>query len=332
VSSEPTPLAHLLSYRCPSDGCQKIFPDQQRAILHARTAQGAGHSDARMDSWLLTQLRRFADCLESVPTQRTIDAISMLPSKNTYTTSFGSWNNALIEAGMIPQRSIATPAILVDELQRVAETTDRQHVRRLDIERHGSFDPSTYLNHFNSWKHALETAGLEYNNVDTVSRAELLTALDEVGEHVGHVPGPTDVARHGRFSRKPYRARWDNGVWGAGVDNGWEFLTDRVRRPNTYGRDSYLERMNNDWDRLRVTVVSRDEYCCRVCETDAEDDGARLEVHHIDPIWRAEGILSYGDADRLITLCSTCHRCLEGMWPDADVNEFEALAREHYLL
>jgi hypothetical protein len=57
---------------------------------------------------------------------------------------------------------------------------------------------------------------------------------------------------------------------------------------------------------LRPLVYERDGYRCRLCET----VGGRLTVHHVLPIWQRPDLRA--DLDNLVTLCSTCHRKVNG--------------------
>ena len=54
------------------------------------------------------------------------------------------------------------------------------------------------------------------------------------------------------------------------------------------------------WRRVRAAVLRRDGFRCRVC-----GHGGRLEVHHVNPLWRSAG--DPFDADGLETLCRACH-------------------------
>lgn len=71
--------------------------------------------------------------------------------------------------------------------------------------------------------------------------------------------------------------------------------------------------------KLRMTVLKRDDYCCKVCGRSPSDHvDIELHVHHILP-WGKGGIT---DQDNLITLCSTCH---DGLDPHLDTQLFNLI-------
>ena len=56
------------------------------------------------------------------------------------------------------------------------------------------------------------------------------------------------------------------------------------------------------WRKIRVPILERDGYVCRICGRDGVE--ACLNVHHIDYIrWHNESV-------NLVTLCGRCHRAV----------------------
>ena len=69
---------------------------------------------------------------------------------------------------------------------------------------------------------------------------------------------------------------------------------------------------------LRMTVLKRDRYRCRICGRSPDNySDVELHIHHIRP-WAKKGVT---DPINLITLCHTCHKGLEPHW-DPDLGEF----------
>jgi hypothetical protein len=66
-------------------------------------------------------------------------------------------------------------------------------------------------------------------------------------------------------------------------------------------KDIYkMELKHPEWQRRRLEIMSRDEFCCKYCG----DKDTTLNVHHIDYMgkaWQADG-------QDLITLCEPCHK------------------------
>jgi len=66
------------------------------------------------------------------------------------------------------------------------------------------------------------------------------------------------------------------------------------------------ERVKAPSKTLRMRVLKRDGYCCRVCGRSPDDHvDIELHVHHVRPWGRGFGGLT--EEDNLITLCNTCH-------------------------
>ena len=73
--------------------------------------------------------------------------------------------------------------------------------------------------------------------------------------------------------------------------------------------------------RLRMKVLKRDDYRCRLCGRRAFDHAdLELHVHHIHQ-WATGGLT---EEENLITLCHTCHN---GLDPHTDRNLFDLLGR-----
>jgi hypothetical protein len=71
--------------------------------------------------------------------------------------------------------------------------------------------------------------------------------------------------------------------------------------------------------KLRMEILKRDNYKCRVCGRSPKDYvDVELHVHHILP-WGKGGVT---DEDNLITLCKTCH---DGLDPHFEMNLFELI-------
>lgn len=64
------------------------------------------------------------------------------------------------------------------------------------------------------------------------------------------------------------------------------------------------------WQKLRLEVFERDEWCCQICC--AEDKP--LNAHHCHYTNHSEGPWDY-DKESLITLCEDCHKQEHLLWP-----------------
>lgn len=143
---------------------------------------------------LITKLEEFADDLGEVPTQRDVDNDEDMPSSHTYKNRFGSWNDALREAGFNPKMStpdtdpsrdelLTKLEALADELGKTPTTTELRDADDM---------PSIhwYKKEFGSWNDAVRAAGLEPNTAPAreMDDEELLDQLREFAEELGRTP------------------------------------------------------------------------------------------------------------------------------------------------
>ena len=84
--------------------------------------------------------------------------------------------------------------------------------------------------------------------------------------------------------------------------------------PTGIGRTTEIERVDSSalrrapTPKLRMRILQRDNYRCRVCGRRTEDDtDVQLHVHHFIP-WAMGGLT---DERNLVTLCHTCHSGLD---------------------
>ena len=73
-----------------------------------------------------------------------------------------------------------------------------------------------------------------------------------------------------------------------------------------------LHRYVSQWATIRENVLMRDGYCCQSCgkteEEHQKQHGCGLHVHHISPYRQSND----SGLDNLVTLCTSCHRKIEG--------------------
>ena len=85
----------------------------------------------------------------------------------------------------------------------------------------------------------------------------------------------------------------------------------RIRYYKSEARtDAQRFRSSRTWQRKTEEIKRRDKYLCRLCLFNGRINNRDLSVHHIVPIAKANDRRL--DNDNLITLCSECHRKIEG--------------------
>jgi len=107
---------------------------------------------------------------------------------------------------------------VIEEIQRVARTLGVERLSKRAFDEHHQLTGLTSASyHFGSWNAAVRAAGLQPyeagqgNLGPKLSDEELLQEIVLLQESLGKRPSEYDMARHGRFSPKPYKDRW--GSW-----------------------------------------------------------------------------------------------------------------------
>lgn len=172
------------------------------------------------DEELLNDLREFATQLDTTsPSSKKMNADGPHNSK-TYKDRFGSWNEALREAGLTPREPLQTrhnKTELLEALVELAEDLGRIPTQK-EVREHTDYSHNTYYNHWGSIKQALEASDAPLDDVDmsrstkpySISREDLLTELRRLADSLGRPPRWTDIREHSKYSDTPYRSRFDS--------------------------------------------------------------------------------------------------------------------------
>jgi len=116
---------------------------------------------------LIKDLQQFAEKVDGPPTQEKMEEFGQRYA-NIYHRHFGSWNNALEEAGLDINKKIEcvkSKRQLIEDLQQFAEELGRTPTKG-DMNDDGPWDSTTYQRNFGSWNEALKEAGLKINRLD----------------------------------------------------------------------------------------------------------------------------------------------------------------------
>ena len=198
--------------------CYDRFGSWNAAVTAAGYDVHLDPQDATRDD-LLTEIRRLAEERGRTPTVRDMrDHGKYTPAR--YYSNFGSWNDAVREAGYSPNEQWADPAKLripqedlIDELQRVGDEVGGRPTTQ-DMLTTGKYSTKPYYNRFESWNRAVEIAGytpFTGTSEDVYSSEELLTELTRLADELGHPPTTTEMAEQGAISTQPYQKRF--GSW-----------------------------------------------------------------------------------------------------------------------
>jgi hypothetical protein len=96
---------------------------------------------------------------------------------SVYMRRFGSWNNSLCEAGLLPNNKQWTEQELLDNLLSVWLLLYKQPTRRdMDNKKISKISSGSYLRYFNTWNNALQACVRYSNNTD--DRNELVVSTN----------------------------------------------------------------------------------------------------------------------------------------------------------
>ncbi|MFB6299191.1 MAG: homing endonuclease associated repeat-containing protein [Halobacteriales archaeon] len=125
--------------------------------------------DGRFRADLLAELRRLANDLGETPTIAQMEEYGEY-SSSPYIKHFGSWNEAVSEAGLDPNPGYhpISDAKLLDELDRLADELE-QPPTVTAMQQYGKYSAKVYIDRFGSWGTACELAGVTKSDGDSES-------------------------------------------------------------------------------------------------------------------------------------------------------------------
>ena len=256
-------------------------------------------------------------------------------SQTAIQAHFGTWKNALLQAGLRNERMPDELKLIPDEeyysdLRRVAKSLNLQTVPYVEYKKLGKYSAEYIFKRFGKWSTVLENAGLNPTgfNKDKVSEQECFDEIERMWRLLGRQPTSTDIIKRGicRYSIDTFKRRF--GGWRKALEAFVEYInsTDtEYEASNSYvdnesriisikSLDSqgvaastasyrhYTSRNINT--RLRFKVLARDYFkCCACGASPAKDPSVELHVDHIIP-WSKGGETVL---DNLQTLCSKCN-------------------------
>jgi hypothetical protein len=142
--------------------------------------------------------------LKQVASDLKIDSLTQKEYKNhgkfgvtIFYSRFGSWSNALENAGLQSGRSRTKISIkdeeLIADLKRVSAELKNDSVTRDEYNRHGKFHSATLEKRFGSWIKAKEKTGLKRRKHPSISDEEYFINLEEVWIKLGKQPHFSDM-------------------------------------------------------------------------------------------------------------------------------------------
>lgn len=256
---------------------------------------------------LLSELERMAESLGRPPTSSEMNEDGAF-SASTYFRRFGGWDAALAAADLDespgPGRRSISDRELLDEISRMADVLHRPPTST-EMDELGEYGLSTYLRRFDSWKDALEAAGVgpadrPRERSNRIQKETLLDDLRALAAELGRPPTAEDMWQSGAHSPSTYLDRYD--TWNAALEaagleprrfrrkgiSDWELVRSLRELAATLGRRPQRQEMDANGP------ISGTTYFNRFGSWETALDAAGLTVR--------------SDEDRVIVegLCTVC--------------------------
>ena len=171
---------------------------------------------------LLAELQRLATEIEGTPTKNAMNQDGKF-SASIYRNRFGSWGDAVSEAGFEPNspKEKIPEEKLLEELDRLADALGTTPTAT-EMNDEGEYRAATYQERFGSWNEGVQAAGLDPNPKSPwIPEEKLLSELQRLADDIGQTPSYDDMKEHGRYTAETYKNRfgsWSEAVAAAGLE------------------------------------------------------------------------------------------------------------------
>jgi hypothetical protein len=167
---------------------------------------------------ILKEIRRVAKKIGRVPMVSDFDGHSTI-GMWVVTERFGTWNNALVQAGLKPGFKRGwTKKELIQEIRWVAKKLGRTPTNR-EFNAHSTSCVVTVRNRFGTWDRAIKAAGLEPLHV-AFTKSDCLKELQRIAQMLGKTPRMEDFTKHASMNACTvceFFGSWNNGLQAAGL-------------------------------------------------------------------------------------------------------------------
>jgi hypothetical protein len=302
------------------------------------------------DEVLIADLRRVAKLLGTETLLGDQYKLHGKSSKTTLQNRFGSWNKALLRAGLkvtnersseIKVAKDISDEMLKADLRRVSKilATDKLTVAQYKL--HGKYGTGSIERRFGTWNKALLQVGLKISANKNIPDIDLFANILTLWQHYGRQPrghelalAPSNISTKDPYCRRfgswmnALRAFVDyvNGTGAEAIESTIEEATqtsitkidenriDEITAQNTEKIFTIRHKTpRNPSVRLRWHVLQRDNFkCCGCGASPAITLGVELHVDHIDP-WSKGGETVL---ENLQTLCSKCNLGKSNLLPE----------------
>ena len=205
------------------------------------------HKEEELFQVLKDVSKKFCD--GGAPRQKDINLHTEL-THSTYTRRFGSWNEALIEAGFEPnrRRSSISEKETISKIKEFSEESEEKSPSKQEFLDWVDFSGGVLVR-FGGWNQLLRKSGLRLNNCKYASEEEMLEEIEYISENHagGKTPSTAQMDEYGQFSSYLYKKEFD----------GWNTALEKAGyEPNYYPDLSEeealdeLKKLNEDLGRV----------------------------------------------------------------------------------
>lgn len=175
-------------------------------------------------------------------------------SQTAIQAHFGTWKNALLQAGLRNERTSDEMKLISDEeyyrdLRRVAEILNLSTVPYDEYRKYGKYSAEYIFKRFGKWNTALENAGLNSTGFDKtkITEQECFDEIERMWRLLGRQPTSTDIIKRGicHYSIDTFKRRF--GGWRKALEAFVEYINSS---------DTDYELLNNQPDTKDKTVPS----------------------------------------------------------------------------
>ena len=311
----------LLGGRYSSATIERRFGSWNKALALAEL--GFNNRMDISDEELLEDLRRVA--VKANKGRVTIPVYKLLGGKySAYALArrFGSWNKALVIAGLgLNHRNDIPEQELLEDLRHVAAKLGTNSITGEAYSVNGGrFVPQTFQNKFQTWNKALELAGLVVVHRYKIPDDELLSNIESVWRHLARQPRVDEMKPPiSKFGAATYRYRF--GTWRKALAAFISFVNKDEKdadvsdeelsasevlsavEPSEVVQTPTRSTRHINW-RTRFLVMRRDDFKCRYCgRSPSNNPGLELHIDHVKA-WSKDGPTTM---DNLRTACNVCN-------------------------
>jgi hypothetical protein len=196
---------------------------------------------------------------------------------------------------------------LLEDLRRSAASLKKDSITYEEYDEIGHYSSRTVEVRFRSWNKALEIAGLRVTRKVNHTTLEFFENLENVWRTLGRQPRREEMKHPlSKLSGKAYERHFNG--WRKGLEAFVEWVnSDEPDDENPTQQIKSIAKGGNPRNpslRLRMRVMFRDKYTCRICgRSPAKGHNVDFHVDHIIP-WSKGGKT---ELDNLQTLCQDCN-------------------------